>query len=265
MNRIASTAIIEDRVDLGSGNIIGDYVFIRSGTRIGNNNVIGHCSKIGPFVDMKDNNQIDYQVCLGGEAQNLNSQGMESYLKIGSRNIFREFTTANRSNETDGSTIIGDDNYFMSYSHVGHDVKLGNHCVLSNYVGLSGHVEVMDQVVLGGMAGVHQFCRIGAFAMISGLAKLTKDVPPFGLADGRPAKISGINAEGLKRNGFIPEDRKKIKRIFRTFYRSRLPYSESIVKVRQEFPNDIHAELFVDFFNKSHRGIMGFGLDRKKQ
>jgi UDP-N-acetylglucosamine acyltransferase len=265
MNKIASTAIIEEHVDLGSGNIICDYVFIKTGTRIGNNNVIGPCSKIGPFVEMKDNNQIDFQACLGGEAQNLSSKGVKSFLKIGSRNTFREFTTANRGNETDGLTMIGDNNYFMSYSHVGHDVKIGNNCVLSNYVGLSGHVEVMDQVVLGGMAGVHQFCKIGSFALISGLAKLTKDVPPFGLAEGRPAKIIGVNAEGLKRNGFTPEGRKKIKNIFRIFYRTGLPFSKSIEKVGQEFPDDIHADLFVDFFRKSERGIMGFGFPRKKQ
>jgi UDP-N-acetylglucosamine acyltransferase len=262
VNRIASSASIDKDVQLGDNNTIGEQVIIRAGSIIGNNNTIEPFAKIGPHTHLGDDNFIDFQACLGGNPQVVGLRGIKSFLRIGNRNTFREFCTANRSRTKGGSTLVGDDNYLMSYAHLGHDVKLGNGCILSSYAGLSGHVEVMEYAVLGGMAGVHQYCRIGPYAMVSGLAKVTKDLPPFCLAEGRPAKVIGINSEGLKRHDYSAQQRRQIKKIYDEFYGCGLPYSKAAKRLAEIFPHDEHADLLLDFFNKSQRGLMRRGRAR---
>jgi len=202
--RIGPHSVIGADVEIGDGTTIGANVVIEGPTRIGREN------RIFPFA------------AIGGEPQDKKFHGERSELVIGDRNTIREFVTMNRgTGGGGGTTTVGNDNWFLAYSHVAHDCRVGNHCVFSNNATLAGHVTVGDHVIVSGFAGVHQFCRIGAHAFIGMGVLLSGDVPPFLMVaadadtQGRPR---GINSEGLKRRGFDAQRIAAIKRAYRTIY-----------------------------------------------
>jgi len=202
--RIGPHSVIGADVEIGDGTTIGANVVIEGPTRIGREN------RIFPFA------------AIGGEPQDKKFRGERSELVIGDRNTIREFVTMNRgTGGGGGTTTVGNDNWFLAYSHVAHDCRVGNHCVFSNNATLAGHVTVGDHVIVSGFAGVHQFCRIGAHAFIGMGVLLSGDVPPFLMVaadadtQGRPR---GINSEGLKRRGFDAQRIAAIKRAYRTIY-----------------------------------------------
>jgi UDP-N-acetylglucosamine acyltransferase len=152
---------------------------------------------------------------LGGEPQDLSFKGQETWLEVGPNTLLREGVTLHRSTREDRPTRVGFDCYLMGYSHVGHDAQVGNGVILTQSVAVAGHVEIGDYVVVGGMAGMHQFVRIGARAMIGGLAKVTRDVLPFTLADGQPALHYRLNTVGLRRAGITDQRYKALEQAFR--------------------------------------------------
>tara|TARA_B110000503_G_C7167541_1_gene422637 strand:- start:5015 stop:5797 length:783 start_codon:yes stop_codon:yes gene_type:complete len=258
VNTIAKTAKIADGVVMGVGNVIHDHAQILEGTVLGNNNDIGSFCRVGPFVTMEDSNKLDFQVALGGDPQDLRYRGEETYLTIGSHNIFREFVTAHRGAKEGDSTIIGDHNYFMAYTHVGHDSIIGNHCNLSNYVGLSGHTTMEDHSIFGGHSGSHQFCRLGMHSMIGGMVKVNFDVPPYVLVDGIPSRVRRVNSVGLKLSGFSDGDIKKIEKFYDILYRSNTDIEKTLEALEAGFPDDPHARRIVEFCKASTRGVMRF-------
>jgi UDP-N-acetylglucosamine acyltransferase len=249
--QIDPAARLGANVEIGAYSVIGADVTIGDGTRIAPHVVIDGPTHIG-----RDNRIFSF-AAVGGEAQDKKFAGERGELIIGDGNVIREFATLNRGTGGGGSvTRIGDNNWFLAYTHVAHDCTVGNHCVFSNNATLAGHVEVGDYVILSGFAGVHQFCRIGAHAFIGMGVLLSGDVPPFLMVaaeqQGRPR---GINAEGLKRRGFSPERIAAIKRAYRALYVSKASFDEAraaLVAVADAEPD---VRTMLDFLDHGQRPL----------
>ncbi|MFN3411034.1 MAG: acyl-ACP--UDP-N-acetylglucosamine O-acyltransferase [Exilispira sp.] len=263
MNTIDKSAKIADDLIIGTGNNIGSNVIIKHGCVIGNNNIILDNVIIGPYVTIGDNNQIGYFSYIGGDPQDHDFiKNSISYVEIGNNNIIREYVTIHRGTKPQTKTIVKDNNFIMEYVHFGHNVQIGSNCVFTNLVQLSGYSIVEDNVVLGGMSGTHQFCKIGSYSMIGGKSYINKDIIPYSLVFGIPAKIIGINSIGLRRAGFSSMDREIIKNIFHIIYNSGLTYTKAVEKVSTEFAGNVYAENIISFIKASNRGIASFGYKK---
>jgi len=265
MNNFSEHTNIADDLRIGEGNIIGSNVIIKEGCIIGNNNIIADNAIIGPNVIIGDNNEIGHFTYIGGEPQDHDFiKGSISYVEIGSNNKIREYVTIHRGTKAETKTILKDNNFLMSYVHFGHNVIVGSNCTFTNLVQLAGYVEVEDNVVMGGMSGAHQFCKIGAYSMIGAKAYINKDILPYSLVFGIPAQIIGINFVGLRRIGINQEDRDLIKNLYHIIYNSGLPFTKAIEKIRLEYQSNLYAEKILGFIKKSTRGIASFGYKKSE-
>jgi UDP-N-acetylglucosamine acyltransferase len=248
---IAPSAQIAANVEIGPFTVIGHDVEIGSGTWIGPHVVINGATKIG------SDNKI-YQFASVGEApQDKKYKGESTRLEIGDRNVIRESVTINRGTQQGGGlTRIGNDNLLMAYVHVAHDCVLGNQIVLANCATLGGHVDIGDWAILGGLSAVHQFCKIGEHAFLAHNAMVTRDVPPYVMAVGRPAEPHSVNVEGLKRRGFTPAQIRNLRRAYRVLYRSGLKLSAAVEALDQAAAGQPEIRLLVDFIKKSSRSIV---------
>lgn len=236
-------------VDVGPYSVIGRDVEIHDYTWIGPHVVVNGPTTIGK------NNKI-YQFCSIGDApQHLGYRGAPTRLRIGDRNVIREYCTINRGTvEGHGITRIGNDNFFMAYAHIAHDCVVGDHTIFANCASLAGHVSIGDYAFLGGFSGVHQFCRVGAHCMM-GIATITfKDIPPYVLAAGNTATPHGINVRGLKRRQFSATAIEALREAYKIIYRSRLPLAEALAKLEGSEQQEV-AQL-VAFIRASERGII---------
>jgi UDP-N-acetylglucosamine acyltransferase len=254
--QIHPTAIVDGRAEIGTGTTIGPYCVIGPDVVLGENCWLQHhVTLCGPMRAGKRNKFYAY-CSIGQQTQDLKYRAEPTYLEIGDENTFREFVTVNRSTTSEGKTRIGHRGNFLAYSHIGHDCQVGNEVVFSNNGTLAGHVHVGDNAVMGGLTAVHQFCRIGRFAITGGCSKIVQDVPPFMIADGNPAKIRGINLVGLERKDFPAESVKWIKEAFRLIYRSKYNTRQAIDAVRKELPQTEEIRQIVEFIENSERGII---------
>jgi UDP-N-acetylglucosamine acyltransferase len=253
---IHRTAIVDAKAEIGAGTIIGPYCVIGPDVVLGSNCWLQHhVTLTGPMRAGSRNKFYSY-CSIGQQTQDLKYQGEPTYLQIGDENTFREFVTVNRSTTSEGKTRVGNGGNFLAYSHIGHDCTVGNGVVFSNNGTLAGHVQVDDNAVMGGLTAVHQFCRIGRFAITGGCSKIVRDVPPFMIADGNPAEVRGVNLVGLERKGFPPENVKLIREAFRLIYRSKLNTSQAIEEIRKELPRNEVVDQIVEFIEQSQRGII---------
>ena len=253
--QIHPTAIVDAKVEIGAGTIIGPYCIIGAEVVLGSNCWLQHHVTLAGPMRAGSGNKFYAYCSIGQQTQDLKYQGEPTYLEIGDENTFREFVTVNRSTTSEGKTRVGNGGNFLAYSHIGHDCTVGNGVVFSNNGTLAGHVQVGDYAVMGGLTAVHQFCRIGRFAITGGCSKIVQDVPPFMIADGNPAEIRGVNLVGLERKGFPAEDVKLIKEAFRIIYRSKYNTAQAIEAIRKELAPSEAVEQIVDFIEKSQRGI----------
>lgn len=254
--QVHPTAIVEPGAQLGPGVEIGAYAYVGSqvvlgaGTRLHHhasvegNTVVGSACEVFPYA------------CLGGKSQDLKFKGGNPGVRIGDRNVFREYVTIHAATFEGDLTRVGSDNVLLANCHVAHDCVLGNHVVMSNGAVLAGHVVVDDHVVIGGYGGIHQFCRLGAYAMLSATAKLVHDLPPYCLADGTPAEIRAINRIGLERSRFTAEQMDRVKLLFRILYREGLNRTQALEKLA----GHPHAESeefrrMLTFARASQRGL----------
>ncbi len=251
-----STAIVESGAEIGDGVEIGAYAFIGAGVVLGAGTKLHHHASVEGNTVVGAQCEIFPYACIGGKTQDLKFKGGNPGLRIGERNIFREYVTVHAATNDGDFTRVGSDNVFLGGTHIAHDCVLGNHIVASNGAMLAGHVTVEDHVIIGGYGGIHQFCRLGAFAMLSATAKLVHDLPPFFIADGTPAEVRAINRIGLERNGFTPEEIDRVKQIYRILYREGLNRSQALEKLA------LHADAgsrefqrVLDFAQKSERGL----------
>jgi UDP-N-acetylglucosamine acyltransferase len=247
---IQSGAKLADNVSVGAYSVIGEHVVIGSGTTVASHVVIEGWTEIGC------DNKIFQFSSIGADPQDLKYAGEQTRLKIGDRNRIREFTTMNRGTaEGGGLTTVGNDNLFMAYSHVAHDCIVNDHVILANGATLAGHVEVESTAILGGLAAVHQFCRIGSHTMISGGAMVTQDIPPYTIAQGDRAKTVGLNLIGLKRRGFSEETIRGIKKAYRLIFRSGSRLEDALIQISEEVDSSPELDHFIDFIKNSQRGI----------
>jgi len=254
--KVYKYAIVDDGAEIGDGVEIGPYAIIGPDVKIGEGTIIGPGVIIEKGVKIGKYCKISPGVIIGGLPQDLKYKGEESSVVIGDYNVIREYVTINRSSKKNGVTYIGNKNFLMAYVHIAHDCIIGNEVVIANSVGLSGHTVVEDKASLGGFVGVHQFVRIGKMAMIGGYSKIVQDIPPFMLADGKPAVIYGLNTTGLKRQGINSEVREELKKAHRLIYRAHLPLREAIAEI-EKLKQFEEIKVLLNFLKaKSLRGIL---------
>jgi UDP-N-acetylglucosamine acyltransferase len=248
---VAPDAVIGEGVEIGAYSIVGPDVVIGARTRIGSHAAV-HC-----HTRLGEDNVVHSFASVGDAPQDKKYAGEPTRLEVGDRNVIREFVTLNRGTTKDrGLTTIGSDNLFMSYSHVAHDCVIGNQCVLANSATLGGHVVLGDWVIMGGFAGVHQFCKVGAHAFLANNAAVTRDVPPYVMAVGGPAKPHSINSEGLKRRGFSPQQIRNLRNAYRILYRSGLRLEQALEQLVAAAREQPEVQLLVDFIPQSTRSLV---------
>lgn len=255
---IHSTAIVEEGARVDATVEVGPYSIVENGAVVGPGCVIESCVRIYGATRMGRNNRICHGATIGSEPQDLGYTADKSKpLIIGDDNHFREGVNISRGIKTEQGTHIGNHNYLMAYSHVGHDCNIGDHNIFANTATLAGHVELEDRVFLSGQTGIHQFCRIGSISMIAGVTGVPQDVPPFVIADGHRAKIIGLNVVGLRRNNYTQAQRNTIKSVYRIIFRSNLRLAEALVKAEREYPSEETRQI-VRFIESSRRGLISF-------
>jgi UDP-N-acetylglucosamine acyltransferase len=247
---VSPKARIDKDVTVGPYAVIGDHVIIGPGTTIGPHAVID------PYVEIGPECHIFQFASVGAVPQSLKFKGEETWTKIGSRCIIREFVTINRGTEDGGAvTRIGDDCLLMAYVHIAHDCCLGDNVVMANNATLAGHVTIGNHATVGGLSAIHQFVRIGDFAFLGGKSVVVKDITPYVLASGDRAKLHGLNQVGLKRQGFTPEALKQLKKTYRLIFRIGLTLNEAIERVMAEVEPIPEVQAFIEFIKSSERGI----------
>jgi len=239
---VSPKAELDPTVEVGPNVIIEDYAKIGPGTRIWANAFIGRHSEIGR------DNQIHIGAVLGHEPQDVKfDRTCRSYLRVGDRNIFREYFTVHRGTKPETATTIGNDCFLMACAHVGHNCVIGNHVIMANAALLAGHVRVDDRAFISGGVVVQQFSHIGRVVMISGNAQITTDIPPFLLVVERN-ELYGLNLVGLKRAGISVKTVAELKRLYRIFFLSGLNGSQALTEVAQPGVfNTPEANEFIEF------------------
>ncbi|HEA46873.1 MAG TPA: acyl-ACP--UDP-N-acetylglucosamine O-acyltransferase [bacterium] len=254
--RIHKTAIVHKKVKIGKGVSIGPYTIVGENVEIGDDCFIGPHVFLDGWTKIGKNCKILGQSAIGAPPQYLEYKGEETRVIIGENNIIREFVTINRgTKEGGGITRIGNNNFIMAYSHIAHDCQVGNGVTLANVATLAGHVTVEDCAIIGGLAAIHQYVRIGAYAMIGGLSPVRKDIIPYVIGAGDPLRVSGINVIGLKRNGFSRKEISILKEAFRLIIRSKLNLSQAVERIEKELEKTDSIKHLLEFLRTSKRGI----------
>lgn len=253
---IHSTAIVDPGAEVHPEARIGAYAVIGDGVRIAERTVVDHhASILGPAVIGRRNHIFPF-ASLGTAPQDIGYRGEDTRLEIGDGNVFREFVTINRGTiKGEGLTKIGNDCFFMAYSHVAHDCLVENSVIMANCASLGGHIHIGDHAILGGLVAVHQFARIGRLAMIGGVSGIPKDIPPFMIASGERAVLYGLNQVGLRRHGFSREQITLLKRAYRLLFRSGLKLTDAVKSAESEFAGSAEVEELLEFVRSSKRGI----------
>lgn len=245
-------ARLDKGVFIGPFSVIGEHVCIGKNTRLEANVYITSHTRIG------EDCLFSPYASIGTEPQDISYEQESTRVLIGDRNIFKEFITVNRGTvKGREETRIGDDNYFMAYSHIAHDCIVGNNVIFINGATLGGHCFIDDHAQVGAFSGLHQFCKVGKFAFIGGYSVITQDVLPFcRVAGSRPPLFYGINAIGLRREGFSKERIRIIKKMFKWLYYSGLNTSQAVEKIDAEIAPSQDREEVLEFIRSSKRGIL---------
>jgi len=220
MSQIHPLASIEEGATLGKDVTVGPFAVIEKGAVIGDGCVINANAYISGWATLGNEVKVGNGSIIGTDPQDIKFAGEKTTVEIGDRTVIREYVTINRGTSDRMKTTVGSDTLLLSYSHVAHDCRVGNHVIMDNTVQLAGHVDVGDWAIIGGMSGVQQFVHIGAHAFIGGQCGVRKDVPPFIKAAGEPVAFMGVNHIGLKRRGFSDEQVKAIQGAYRILYKS---------------------------------------------
>jgi len=254
---IHSTAVVDPTAEIGEDVEIGPYSIVERGV------LIDQGTRIGPHVFIGENTQIGkrcqiFQFASVGEApQAFAYKGEKTFLLVGDENIIRESATLNRGTlRGGGRTVIGNGNLLMAYSHVGHDCAIGNQVILANSAALAGHIILEDHATIGGLSAVHQFCRVGTHAFVSGLTGIAQDLPPYMLASGNRAKLFGLNTVGLKRFKFPETTLRALKKAYRIIFRSGLSLEKALSQIEDDEISKVpEIQHLLQFIQQSERGI----------
>ncbi len=253
------TAIVSPAAEIDDGVVIGPYCIIGPEVRIARGTeFISHVAVEGPTEIGEDCRFYPYS-SIGSVPQDLKYAGERTLLRIGKRNVFREFVTVNRGTAGGGGvTSVADDNFFMAYVHIAHDCQIASGVIMGNAVTLAGHVLVEEHAIIGAFSGVHQFCRVGRHAFIGGYSVITRDALPFikTVGERNNAKTYGINRIGLERKGFARESIAQLERAYRILFRSKLNTSDALARLRAEGIASPEVEELVRFIQTSERGFI---------
>lgn len=254
--RIHPTAVVEAGARLGADVEVGALAYVGAGVELGDRTRLHHHASVEGDTRLGADCEVFPYACIGGKTQDLKFAGGRPGLRVGDRNVFREHVTLHAATRDGEFTRVGSDNVLLASCHVAHDCVLGDHIVMSNGAVLAGHVLVEDHVVVGGYGGVHQFCRLGAHAMLAATAKLVHDLPPFCLADGTPAEVRAVNRVGLERRGFSAPQLERVKAVHRILYREGLNRSQALERLaaHPDAASDEFRRMLV-FAQASQRGL----------
>jgi UDP-N-acetylglucosamine acyltransferase len=254
---IHPTAVVSPKAELGADVEIGPYCVINDNVILGDRCRLNAHVVIDGYSAIGADNVFYPFTSIGQRSQDLKYDGEPTRVEIGDRNVFREYVTVHRGTH-EAPSVIGSNNHFLAYAHCAHDSIVGDHCILSNGATLGGHVTVEDHVIISGLSGVHQFCRLGAHSIIGGCTKIVKDVPPFMIADGNPAALRGLNLVGMQRRGFSPETIRTLKNAYKALFMKK---EANLAAQVEAFRDNPAAELpevrqLLDFLGNSERGIV---------
>ena len=256
MTNIHSTAIVDSKAQLGDNVSVGPFsvidadVVIADGTSVASHVYIADGARIGA------NCKIHKGAVVATLPQDLKFGFEKSTFEIGDNTTVREFCTLNRGTNDRGKSVVGTNCLLMAYVHIAHDCFIGDNVILANSVQVAGHVDIEDYAIIGGLTGIHQFCRIGQHVMIGGGFRACKDVPPYILAMGEPLQYGGINSIGLRRRGFSAESMSALKKAYRLLYRSKLNVSQAVERIKAEVADSLEVKNILDFIEKAERGLI---------
>lgn len=257
MQNIHPTAIVSPKAKLSENTTVNAYAIIHDNVEIGNDCIIGPHAVLYDGARLGNRVKIHQAASIAHVPQDLSFRNEESVFIIDDDTTIHEFVTCHRGTKSTGFSRIGKNCLLMAYAHVAHDISIGNNCILANGVQLGGHVVVEDYAIIGGLTGVHQFCRVGQHSMIGGVFKVSQDVPPFVLAARHPLKFSGLNIIGLRRRGFTKEDIDSLKRTYDYIYNKSLNVSQAVKIIEAELGENKYVGQVLDFIKTSKRGLIG--------
>ncbi|HNR35705.1 MAG TPA: acyl-ACP--UDP-N-acetylglucosamine O-acyltransferase [Candidatus Hydrogenedentes bacterium] len=259
--KIHPTAIVDPQAELDESVEVQAFTIIGPHVRIGANTIVGpHCVLDGRTV-IGERNHFFSGAQIGILSQDLKHRpDLIGRTTIGNDNLFREHVTVSACTLTSRDeehrvTSIGNHCMFMAYTHVAHDCHVGDGVIMANCASLAGHVEVEDKAILGGLSGVHQECVVGRMAFVGGLSRVARDVPPYMIVDGNPARCCGPNSVGLKRNGLDAAQRARIKAMYKIMFRSNLNTTQAIHEIEASVEDSEERTCFLEFVRRSLRGI----------
>lgn len=253
--RIHPTAIVAADAQLGDDVEIGPFSIVGEDCVIGDGCTLAARVSLERSVRLGSNVKIGVGTVLGGDPQDLKFAGERTTVEIGDDTTIREYSTINRGTAQSFKTTIGRKCFVMSYVHLAHDCHIGDGVILANGVQLAGHVTVDDRAILSGLCAVHQFARIGRYAFVGGMTRVSQDVPPFLKAVGNPMKLYGLNSVGLRRHNFDEAVLRELKRAYRLLFRSELNVSQALERARNELVMHPEIQLFLEFVENSQRGV----------
>ena len=252
---VHATAIIHPNAKIGAGCEIGPYCVIGEYVTLGDQCKLHSHVVIDGHTTLGRENEIFPFASIGLKTQDLKWRGGVTRTEIGDGNTFREYVTVHSATGGGEVTTVGSHNHILAYCHIAHNCAFGSHIIMSNVATLAGHVTVEDHAVIGGLAAVHQFCRIGKMAMIGGCSKVVQDVPPFMMADGNPAETRTVNKTGMERNGVSEAAQGALRQAYKIMFREGLTVSNAIANVEKQLPPLPEVRHLIQFVRASERGI----------
>jgi len=259
------TAIVHPGAEIGPACEVGPYTIIGEHVRLGRGNRIGPHVVIEGHTRIGDENHIFQFASIGSQPQDLKYHGEPSILEIGDGNVIREYVTLQPGTEQGlMKTAIGSSNLFMASAHVGHDCKVGDRNIFANSVAISGHVQIDNGVILGGMAGIHQYTRLGDLAFIGAGAMVAQDIPPYCMSQGDRAELIGLNQIGMKRAGISEEEIRLLRKVFRAAFKREGNFKDRIASLIEEHAGSRCASKFLGFLQESKRGVAQLRKDSRK-
>jgi UDP-N-acetylglucosamine acyltransferase len=256
MSTIHPSAFVHPKAELDTGVEVGPFAYVGEHVKIGSGTKLLHHACVDGHTVLGKDNEVGSFAVLGGKPQDLKYKGEPTRLEIGDRNQFRECVTVNTGTVTGTNlTKIGSDCLVMAYCHVAHDCVVGDHVVMANYTGLSGHVHIEDWVILSGMCGVTQFVRVGKHAFVGGMTAARKDVAPYVIMVGDPSEVRGVNRVGLRRRGFEGERLEAVVEAHKIYFEQGLEKEQALAELDSRFPDQPDVRYFIDFVRSSKNGI----------
>lgn len=250
-------AVVESGAKIGKNVTIEPYAIVKSNVTLEDDVVIKSHAYIDGYTTIGEGTVIYPSASIGTKTQDLKFRGEKTFVKIGKNCEIREFVTINSSCQENSIVQIGDNCLIMAYCHVAHHCIVGNNVIMTNNASLAGHVTVEDFAIIGGMTPIHQFSRIGCYAFVGGMSRVTHDIPPYTIGAGIPYKFGGLNLVGLKRHQFPLKVRVELSKAFKILYRSNLILEEALNRIEKEVQLVQEVKHFVTFCRNSKRGLIG--------